>query len=121
MYLTLLKKQFPDAEIVTPYLGSNHNEQLFAIIQVSNSSEPIIFGSDWSETNNEPTLRLHKKYDKKSRKKFEKLFFAQICLKQIMSQLSDNTTKKKTKIGRKIEKLLVTKYRTGIRIIILLF
>ena len=38
LYLTLLKKQFPDAEIVTRYLGSNQNEQLFAFIQVSYSS-----------------------------------------------------------------------------------
>ena len=38
LYLTLLKKQFPNAEIVTYYLGSDQNEQLFAFIRVSFSS-----------------------------------------------------------------------------------
>ena len=38
LYLTLLKMQFPGAEIVTWYLGSDPNEQLFAFIKVSYSS-----------------------------------------------------------------------------------
>ena len=59
----------------------------------------IIFGSELSKANNELTLRIHQKNDKKSRKKIEKLFLAQNGLKQIMSQLLDYT-KKLTKKSR---------------------
>ena len=41
-----------------------------------------------SETNNEPTFRLHQKIDKKMKEKNrEKLYFAQNRLHRIMSQL----------------------------------
>ena len=59
----------------------------------------IIFGSELSEANNQPTFRIHQKIDKKWRKKIEKLFFGQTFLKRIMSQLLDNT-KKMTKIEK---------------------
>ena len=58
----------------------------------------IIFGSEFSETNNEPTFRLHQKIDKNR----EKLFSAQ----RIMSQLLDYT-KKMTKNREKIRKILL--------------
>ena len=59
-----------------------------------------MFGSELSEANNEPTLRLHHKSWQKNRK----LFLAQNCLNRIMSQLLDYTKKTK-KIENKIEKL----------------
>ena len=65
----------------------------------------IIFCSDLSETNNEPTFRLHIKLTKNRNKKFEKLLMAQICLIKIMSQLLDYTKKKWQKIEEKIQKL----------------
>ena len=58
----------------------------------------IIFGSEFSETNNQPTFRLHQKIDKNR----EKLFSAQ----RIMSQLLDYT-KKMTKNREKIRKILL--------------
>ena len=48
-----------------------------------------------SAPNNEPTLRIHQKNDKKSRKKIEKIFLVQNFLKRIMSQLLDNTKNRK--------------------------
>ena len=70
-----------------------------------NREKKIIFGSKWSEANNEPTFRLYQqknfsselseannepifriqKIDKKSREKIEKLFLGQNYLKRIMS------------------------------------
>ena len=43
------------------------------------------FGSELSEANNEPTFRIHKRNDKKSRKKIENLFLGQNYLKRIMN------------------------------------
>ena len=69
-------------------------------------SRKIIFGSELSEANNEPTLRWHQKIDKKSRrKKIEKLFLTQNCLKRKMSQLLEYTKKIDKKSRKKIEKL----------------
>ena len=50
-----------------------------------------IFCSDLSETNNDPTFDYTKK--DKIEKKYRKLFLAQICMKQEMSQFLDNTKK----------------------------
>ena len=38
LYLETLRREFPDAEITTFYLGSDQNEQLFAFIRVSYAS-----------------------------------------------------------------------------------
>ena len=65
----------------------------------------IILGSQFSKAKNELTFRIHQKNDKKTRKKIEKLFLVQNFLKRIMSQLLDNT-KKMTKNGEKIKKLI---------------
>ena len=35
LYFQILKKRFPDAEIVSFYLGSDQNEQLFAFVRIS--------------------------------------------------------------------------------------
>ena len=62
---------------------------------IEGKNRKIIFGSEFSETNNEPTFRLHQKIDKNR----EKLFSAQ----RIISQLLEYT-KKMTKIEKKFEK-----------------
>ena len=61
--------------------------------KLTKKSRKIIFGSKLSAPNNEPTLRLHQKIDKKSSKIIRKLFLAQNCLKRIMSQLLEYTKK----------------------------
>ena len=66
--------------------------------KIEEKNRKIIFGSEFSETNNEPTFRLHQKIDKNR----EKLFSAQ----RIMSQLLDYT-KKMTKNREKIRKILL--------------
>ena len=49
-----------------------------------------------SETNNEPTFRLHQKICRKIEKKSRKILLGQNCLKRIMSQLSEFLTLMKT-------------------------
>ena len=56
-------------------------------------NEKIIFGSELSAPNNEPTLRWQQKNWQKIEKNIRKLFLAQNGLKKIMSQLLDYTKK----------------------------
>ena len=53
------------------------------------NNQKIMFGSELSEANDKPTLRLYQKNYKKPKKNGEKLYLAQNCLKRIMSQLLD--------------------------------
>ena len=55
---------------------------------MTKNQEKNIFGSELSEAKMSQLLEYTTKIDKKSREKIEKLFLAQYCLKQIMSQLS---------------------------------
>ena len=54
----------------------------------------FIFGSDLSETNNEPIFRLHQTNDK-IEKNIEKLFLAHNCVKRILTQLLHQTIERK--------------------------